>query len=126
MEGCIYSEAVFGGARIDGAGRIDAARVGRFVEAAQARGALRNADALDRAILLVDDLPGAGATGNLVAGERDNETALALNLSGDATFDNAGSRSTGAARASANLALASPLRLGDQATANLLHSDGSD
>lgn len=125
-------EAVFGGTRIDGAGRIAPAQAMRIVERAQPVGALLGADALDRAILLVDDLSGVGATGNLVAGDNDNQTALALRLTpeplfnGDAALDNAGSRSTGAPRASVNVYLNSPARLGDQGTVNLLHSDGSD
>ena len=125
-------EAVFGGVRVDGDGRIDAGQATRIVERALPAGTLLNADALDRAILLVDDLPGTGATGNLVAGERDNETALALRLTpeplanGDVGIDNTGSRSTGAARATANVYLNSPARLGDQGTVNLIHSDGSD
>ena len=129
-------EALFGGVRVDGANgpevRIDPRQAVRIVERAQAVGRLLNADALDRAILLVDDLPGVGATGNLAAGERDSETALALRLtaepllSGDAAIDNTGSRSTGAARAGLNLYLNSPLRLGDAGALNLIHSDGSD
>lgn len=125
-------EAVFGGVRIDGAGRIDNAQATRMVERALPVGTLLNADALDRAILLVDDLPGTGATGNLAVGERDNETLLALRLTpeplanGDVGIDNTGSRSTGATRATANLYLNSPARLGDQGTVNVIHSDGSD
>jgi hemolysin activation/secretion protein len=125
-------EAVFGGVRVDGAVRIAPLQAQRIVERAQPLGSLLNADALDRAILLVDDLPGAGATGNLAAGERDSETGLVLHLtsepllSGDGAIDNSGSRATGATRASANLSLNSPLRLGDQGVVNLLHSDGSD
>ncbi len=125
-------EARFGGVQTEGAGRIDPAQAKRIVERAQPVGSLLNADALDRAILLVDDLPGVGATGNLQAGERDTETALVLRLtpeallSGDAAIDNTGSRSTGAARIGANLSLNSPLKMGDQGVANLLHSEGSD
>lgn len=125
-------EARFGGVQTAGEGRIAPGQARRIVESAQPVGSLLNADALDRAILLVDDLPGVGATGNLQAGERDTETALVLRLtpepllSGDVFIDNTGSRSTGAARIGANLSLNSPLLLGDQGVANLQHSEGSD
>ena len=125
-------EALFGGVRTDGAGRIDPRQAVRIVERAQPPGSLLNADALDRAILLVDDLPGVGATGNLAAGAGERETALALRLTaepllaGDAAVDNTGSRSTGAARAGVNAYLNSPFMLGDAGAVNLIHSDGSD
>ncbi|WP_426193944.1 ShlB/FhaC/HecB family hemolysin secretion/activation protein [Massilia sp. DWR3-1-1] len=125
-------EALFGGVRTDGAGRIDPRQAVAIVERAQRVGGLLNADALDRAILLVDDLPGVGASGNLAVGAREGETLLALRLTGetllvgDAALDNTGSRSTGAIRASVNLAVNSPLRLGDAGAINLIHTDGSD
>lgn len=127
-------EALFGGARSSGGepGRMALGRIVSYVTSAQASGAPLNADALDRALLIIDDLPGVGASGNLATGEQDNETLLVMKLtdeplfSGDAGVDNTGSRSTGAPRATANLALSSPLRIGDQAIANLIHSEGSD
>lgn len=129
-------EALFGGARSNDGERSPArmplARILPYVTTAQAVGAPLNADALDRALLIIDDLPGVTAAGNLAAGERDNETLLVMKLgdealfSGDAGIDNTGSRSTGAPRATANLALSSPLQLGDQLSANLIHSEGSD
>jgi len=127
-------EAVFGGASAPGAApaRVDLGRVMKYLDTAQPVGTPLNADALDRALLLIDDLPGIGASGNLAAGERDNETVAVLRLtdeplfSGDVGIDNSGERSTGAWRASANLSLNSPLKLGDAAIANLIHTEGSD
>jgi len=127
-------EALFGGARNSGGepARMPLDRIMSYVTSAQEIGTALNANALDRALLIIDDLPGVGASGNLAAGEQDEETQLVLKLtdeplfSGDAGLDNTGSRSTGARRATANLALSSPLRLGDQAIANLIHSEGSD
>lgn len=129
-------EAVFGGARVDPADaattHVPAARALAYVERAQPTGAPLSADALDRALLLLDDLPGLTASGNLAAGAREGETALVLRLadeawfSGDLGLDNAGNRSTGQARATANLALNSPARIGDQLQLNLMHTRGSD
>ncbi|MFA6119719.1 MAG: ShlB/FhaC/HecB family hemolysin secretion/activation protein [Sideroxydans sp.] len=101
-------------------------------EAQQPSGQPLNAEALDRALLLIDDLPGIAVAGALQAGEREGETDFALKMTdeprvtGEVSADNAGSRSTGAERLSTNLALASPLGLGDQLSANIIHTGGSD
>lgn len=47
-------------------------------------------------------------------------------LNGEVGLDNTGSRSTGRERLTANVFLNSPLKLGDQLVANLIHSRGSD
>ena len=125
-------EARFGGVRVDGRGRIDLAQAEAIALRAQPRGALIKADALDRAILLTDDLPGVSAIGNLAPGEGDNETALALVLSdeallsGDASADNFGARATGAPRANLGVFLNSPLRRGDLGQLNLMRSEGNE
>lgn len=127
-------EAVFGGARIEGSPpqRMPLERILSVVDANQQRGAALNADAIDRALLLVDDFPGVTAGGNLAAGENERETVLVLKLgdepayTGDAGVDNTGARSTGSTRLTANLTLNSPFHLGDQLGANLIHADGSD
>jgi hemolysin activation/secretion protein len=126
-------EAVFGAVRLEGEPtRVSAARLTAVVESAQPPGALVNGDALDRALLLIDDLPGIRATGRLVEGRQQAETDLVLSAaddrmaSVDLLADNAGSRSTGRARVLANLGLNSPLGLGDLAGATLLHTQGSN
>ncbi len=127
-------EAKFGGARIEGrpAQRVKAERLLAMVDAAQAAGAPLSARAIDRVLLLMDDLPGVSVEGNLVAGARDGETALALTLAdeprfgGDIALDNNGSRSVGIERLSANLNWASPTGSGDAVAVNLIHTRGSD
>ena len=127
-------EARFGGARIEGqpAQRVKTERLLAMVDAAQAIGAPLSARAIDRVLLLMDDLPGVIVEGNLVAGARDGETALALTLAdeprfdGDAALDNTGSRSVGIERLSANLNWTSPTGSGDAAALNLIHTRGSD
>lgn len=127
-------EAVFGGARHTGQApaRVSMARIQGTIDAAQATGLPLNADALDRALLLIDDLPGVSATGNLAAGERDNETIAVLKLEdepwvyGSVGADNGGSRSTGAWQLMANVVASSPLKLADLASLNLMHAEGSD
>ncbi len=127
-------EAVFGGAVLDGEAphRFPVASAQGMIEAAQARGEKLSAADIDRALLLLDDLPGVAATGNLRAGKNEGETELALKLADEPLIrfevgaDNTGSRATGVARLLANLALNSPLGRGDLANANYLHTDGSD
>lgn len=127
-------EASFAGAQLEGEApeRIDEALALRIVQAQQPTGEPLRADALDRALLLIDDLPGVSATAALTPGEQDGQTGLALRLrdgpllEGEAGIDNTGARSTGSRRATLAATLHSPLRLGDSLRADLLHSSGTD
>ena len=94
--------------------------------------------ALERALLLLDDLPGLSATGVLRAGQYAGETDLLVQLepsarhSGEISLDNTGARSTGYQRVLANWNKSGLLTWGDQFSVNLVHtftayqSDGSD
>jgi len=126
-------EAVFGGTQLEGkAKRVSEKQILRRVEAQQTKGRLLNADALDRAMLLADDLPGVGVAGALSQGKEDGETDLILKLNdealmnGDANLDNTGSRSTGRERFAANINLSSPFKLGDLLNSSLIHTQGSN
>ena len=127
-------EARFAGAQLEGEApeRIDPDLALRMVQAQQPTGEPLRADALDRALLLIDDLPGVSATAALTPGEQDGQTGLALRLrdgpvaQAEAGIDNTGARSTGSRRATLAATLHSPLRLGDSLRADLLHSSGTD
>lgn len=127
-------EAVFGATRMeaDAPLRLKLDRALRYVEAVQKQGEPVSAAALDRALLLIEDLPGVAVSGVLAPGAQPGETDLALKLtstplfSGDVGVDNAGGRSTGEARYTASLVLNSPLGLGEQASAQVMHSQGID
>ncbi len=127
-------EAVFGQASVISAEppRVDAARLIGLVNTQQAKGQPLSAVQLDRALLLLDDLPGVSVAGNLVEGQEHGETDVGLTvtnepwLTGSAASDNSGSLSTGQERLSGNLALNSPLGLGDLLTLNLLKTQGSE
>jgi hemolysin activation/secretion protein len=127
-------EAVFSGALLDGVQpkRFSSSTAINMIEAAQTKGQNLNADAIDRALLLIDDLPGVTAAGKMRPGSSKGETELALKLGdepllrAEAGIDNTGSRSTGSDRFLANLNVNSPLSLGDLLTANVLHTQGSD
>ena len=95
-------EAVFGEVRFEGQtqGRTAPEYLSRWIGFAQAKGGLLNAEALDRALLLADDLPGIAVVGRLAEGHKDKETDLVLNYSdeplfnGDVSADNEGARVT--------------------------------
>ena len=126
-------EAVFGAVHVEGRSRrVSADRIARMIDAAQPPGAPVNADALDRALLLINDLPGVSATGRLSAGLQPAETDLNISaadgplVTGLISADNYGERFTGAAQLTTEASLNSPFGFGDRADGLWLHSQGSD
>jgi hemolysin activation/secretion protein len=126
-------EARFGAVHMEGeATRISGKRLQRVVEAAQKAGDRVSVDALDRGLLLVNDLPGVSATARLAPGANDAQTDLVVAandgalVNGAVTADNAGSRFTGSQRVIANASLNDRIGFGDRTDALLLHSRGSD
>lgn len=126
-------EARFGEVSVEGeTTRISANRLRRVLESAQPRNKPLSIDALDRALLLINDLPGVSATGRLTPGAQESETDLILTpldgplVDGSLSVDNTGSRFTGPVRAIAMASMNDRLGLGDQADALLLHSEGND
>lgn len=114
----------------EGLSRLDAALPAGYINVVQEPGSLVNTVRLDRALLLLDDLPGVSATGNLVPGEAESETDLVVQLSDEPLFngqlnlDNQGSRSTGAERFNGQFNFNSPLKQGDQFQGYFSHSEG--
>ena len=127
-------EAVLGNAIIEGAPskRFKAERAQSAVTAAQSKEKPLNTNALDRALLILDDFPGIVASGSLKNGASAGETDVVVKLAdepwlnGDTQIDNTGSRSTGSNRLSGNFYLNSPSHIGDQVIANAMLTDGSD
>lgn len=127
-------EAVFGNIRRDGqdATRIPESQVIRLIETQQKPGTPLSIKALDRGLLLADDLPGVSVNGALKAGANERETDLILKLSNDAAVigevaaDNYGSRSTGINRLTANLNINSALGKGDLLIADAILTEGSE
>jgi hemolysin activation/secretion protein len=127
-------EGVFGKTQLDGVppSRLSVDSVLNMVTAAQPSGKPVNADNIDRAVLLLGDLPSVNATASLKAGAKQGETDLVLQLeegklfTGQISADNYGSRATGKERLAADLQLNSPAGIGDQATSSLIHSRGND
>jgi len=92
-------------------------------------GAVIESAALERAALLLDDLPGIKTAPVIRPGTQVGTGDLIVQVSrdkrftGDVGLDNAGNRYTGQIRARANLNLNSPFMLGDQIRINTLVSD---
>lgn len=127
-------EARFGGVQIEAAAgvRLKLDMAIERIEAAQAKGAPLNADALERGLMILNDLPGVKASGTLQTGQQAGETVLALKLSDEpmvtlqTQVDNHGSRSTGTHRAQVSVALNNPFGVGDQVTAQGIVTSGSE
>lgn len=128
------TEARFAGAVVEGAAtrRLSPDQAKAIVEAAATPGDPLNLDDLDRALLLIDDLPGVSGTLSLRAGTKEGDTQAVVGLAdaalvtGSASVDNLGARATGAVRVSGQLSFNSPLGIGDLAGVQLSHSKGSD
>ena len=127
-------EARFAGVRFEGepSQHVMRTELQAWFQAHQTEGAFLNANDLDRALLLADDLPGVSVAGTLAPGAADGETALVLQstdepfIYGDIGLDNTGARSTGSNRLTANLNINSPGGRGELVSLNALHTQGSD
>ena len=103
-----------------------------MVENVQPKGALVSLQSLDKAAALMAEIPGVDAKISLRPGEKTGETQAVASISpskpieANIAIDNAGARATGELRESAKLVLNNPLRIGDAASAQLLHSEGLD
>lgn len=127
-------EAVFGQVQFTGtsATRLAPEAVRSMFERQQQSGQFLNMNAVDRALLLADDLPGVTVSGNLAPGQRSAQTDLFLTVSdepllaGSASIDNTGAVSTGASRANLGLSLNSPLGRGDYLSVSAMNAQGTN
>lgn len=126
-------EAVFGGVQLKGElNRLSKKGLLERISSIQAKGKHLNANNIDRALLLLNDLPGISVRGSLSKGQRESETNLLVTtadeplLQAKISGDNAGPRSTGSGRVKADFYLNSPLKTGDQLVGNTIHSQGND
>ena len=120
VEGRIASYKITNDTRLSGervAAHLGAIAGGAVIQSAQ----------IDRGLLLLQDTPGvASARASLQPGAAPGSSDLLIELkaadalTGYATLDNYGSRATGEQRLGAGLSVASPLGIGDLASASLL------
>ena len=126
-------EAVFGQVLIAGspATRVLKEDVLGIFARQQPSGKFLNINAVDRALLLADDLPGVSVSGTLAQGAQAGQTDLVLQLAdepgliGSVSADNTGAVSTGNQRVMAALSLNSPGLKGDTISLNAISSRGS-
>ena len=126
-------EAVFGQVLIAGspATRVLKEDVLGIFARQQPSGKFLNINAVDRALLLADDLPGVSVSGTLAQGAQAGQTDLVLQLAdepgliGSVSADNTGAVSTGNQRVMAALGLNSPGLKGDTISLNAISSRGS-
>lgn len=127
------SEARYGGAKIDPTsdGRIHSELILERIEHVMKVEKAVNTNVLDRAVLLLNDLPGASVRSGLAEGKAEGETEVVLQstrkplLTTNVVIDNYGSLSTGAQRELVDIALNSPAGRGEQYTLSLMHTDGT-
>jgi hemolysin activation/secretion protein len=127
-------EALFGGTTLEGSPplRVRLAQIQAILDAHQKVDEVLNASALDRALLVADDLPGVAVAGSLREGAQSGQTELLLRLtdepllSATVQLDNHGNRSTGSNRLGADANLNSLLQQGDLLSANALVAEGSE
>lgn len=125
-------EGVFGQALIMGepARRVLPEAVLAIFAQQQQPGKFLNMNAVDRALLLADDLPGVTVTGTLAPGQLSGQTDLLLQLAdepwlgGNVSVDNTGAVSTGSQRSSLALNVSSPSQYGDALNLNALATQG--
>jgi hemolysin activation/secretion protein len=116
--------------QLDNASRLSAERATAWLAGVPLGQPLQR-DAVDRAVLLLSDVPGVGATDSRVAaGKEVGDSVLHVSLadepvwSGRLEADNHGGLYTGRNRVGGNVSLNSPWGYGERLTARLLASDG--
>jgi hemolysin activation/secretion protein len=88
-------------------------------------------DRLERALLLLNDMPGLSSSASFSQGEQAGQTDLVIDLAdkpqlvGQAGLDNMGTSLTGLGRMTANLSVNSPWQRGDLLSLSALKTEGS-
>jgi hemolysin activation/secretion protein len=126
-------EAVFGQVNVDNQGkRIPVDLIKGIVQSQQLSGEYLSLEAIDRSLLMINEIPGVRLQGGLSTGSVPQTTDLSLGLtdapliSGDVGIDNTGSRATGPERLTVNGYLLSPRGLGDMGSINSFVTHGSE
>lgn len=107
-------------------------RLQGIADAALPEGKVLQVEDLERALLLINDQPGVSAQSALERGNEPGTSRLLISAKQDAlvnggvSADNYGNRSTGTARANAQISVNDPLGIGDQLSIGLSKSTGSD
>lgn len=112
--------------------RIDTAQLDAIAAKLLAAGATAQEGDMERAMLLINDLPGVSARARLEAGVEEGSTRVYIDVeegplvTGTAGFDNQGNRDTGVAQLNLAAQLNDPLGIGDQTSLSATHTQGLD
>lgn len=117
--------------KVGQASHLDETLARRYMLARQKEGQAVRTEDLERAISLLNELPGVSASSLLEPGKQEGESVVAVALrdspfvTGLAQLDNTGARSTGEVRATGGISLNGPFKIGDQAQFLVNSSEGS-
>ncbi len=126
-------EAVLGSIRSEGpvARPSSLESIRKIVEASQRAGAYMATQAVDRGLLIANDISGVYVSGNLVEGEKEAETDLLLKtlekpfLESNVSYENSGSYATGPNRTAAMFSINNFFKPGGALNSQLAHTSGS-
>lgn len=130
----VIVEARFGEAKVEFSAppqRSEKSLISKTLEKQQSRGQFLRLEKLERATLLLKDMPGIDVKSTLVPGQQNGETDVVVTatetpvVGGSVTLDNLGVRSTGEWRVSPTLRLMNPSGAGDDATFSTMFSEGN-
>ena len=130
----LITEAKLGKVEVEnpqGPTRFSKERAASYITYANPVGDPLNLDAVERAIVILNETPGVMASSQLEPGEKEGETNLRLQLTqpdmvqGRVEANNYGSRTTGANQGVFAMNLNGPLGIGDSASVNGIFSQGS-
>ena len=128
------TEGKFAGAKLEtpNSTKLPTDYLVKLVETAQPKGEAVRMSQLDRATLLLGEVPGVQANMRLRSGEKEGETEALLQVAegkawdGQVSWDNAGPVSTGFNRMSTQLNRYGALGRADISSLQYMHSDGTD
>lgn len=124
----VVAEGTLGETRLEGESRVDAEVVFKYLDRLP-KGRALTLPAVERQILLVNELAGGHAALDLQAGEASGSTDIVLTQTSEALVtgrldvSNHGSPSTGEKRVGLSLSGNSPMNLGDRLSANVLTTE---
>lgn len=131
----VIVEAKFGGTKIDGQYGVDFSNLKpevaeKIISTHIPEGNVVDQNRLDRALTLIQRLPGVAVQANFQAGERDSTTDVLLNIKDKSpvtayfSADNTGGRATGRDKQFLSLSYNSPLKIGDLFTLSAMRANG--
>lgn len=115
----------------NGPTRFNKETAAQYITYANPIGEPLNTQAIERALIILNETPGVMVSSQLEPGQKDGETALRLQLTepqwyqGKVEANNYGSRSTGANQGVIALSAINPTGIGDSASVNGIYSEGS-